>query len=125
MPRPLIIRCMTKTLPLVAGLDRECFPDSLPGDELIAYSILPTSTTQTSVTTIIRLRRLYFMGQECLLGRSTSTAHANSQPRMTKCPASAIPHAEEYALANSGGPARTKIIRFQRLYFIRDPAKTE
>jgi hypothetical protein len=43
MPRPLIIRCMAKMLPLVAGLDRECFPEPIPGDELLAYLKLPAA----------------------------------------------------------------------------------
>lgn len=41
MVRPLIVRCMSKMLPLVAGLDRVCFLEPIPGDELLTYPFKP------------------------------------------------------------------------------------
>lgn len=53
MARPIILRCSSPMLPLVAALDRACFPEPIPGDDLIAYLKLPAAGLEDGLFSLV------------------------------------------------------------------------
>ena len=57
MARPLIIRCSSGMLPQVAALERACFPEPIPGDELLTFLKLPAASLEDGLFSRVALDR--------------------------------------------------------------------